>query len=75
MDEITAMIQSNFNKVFEKINELNKRIDRLEGPQKTIPISKSEPAPRPKEPELLQRTGQYCSADVSLDKVFYFGKK
>ena len=53
MDEITAMIQSNFNKVFEKINELNKRIDKIDGlqkiTQKPVQVVKEPRVEAPKE--------------------------
>ena len=68
---MVAMTQSNFNRVIEKINDLSKRIDQLEGPQKILPKT----VVQPKQPEIHQRTGKYSSDDVSLDKVFYFGKK
>ncbi len=60
------MIETNFSMLMRELQELKQRLDKIEG--KTA-------MQKPVAPQFNQRTGNYSPEDISIEKIFYAGKR
>jgi hypothetical protein len=74
------IIATNFSKVFKELQELRARLDQIEcsssssNTQQTHKLQQSQ-VKKPAAPHFNQRTGNYSSEDVSIEKFFYAGQR
>lgn len=86
LERQNRQIASEINTLKQTVAELQKAVEQLKKEPKPEPKPDPRPEPEPPGPPTVQaklkkeskdnpKQGKYTSADVAVEKVFYFGKK
>lgn len=78
-EEKIIKLESNFQLVLSKVNEIISEINSIKEQQKdkNMPVQKETQSKLPKKEksESHPRQGNYSPGDVAIDKIFYYGQK